>query len=227
MKRIWRNYDERYQVSNFGEVKSVERYVKTGTSPKGRLVKERILKPQILGSSGYKAVYIFDPELGKQKWHYVHRLVAECFIPNPENLPQINHKDEDKLNNRVDNLEWCDKAYNVNYGTAIARTVAKGRETKIKKGIWKDYSGMSEEEIKAYKRERNRKRYQPKYDRTVHIYKIVMEPRYVLIATSKNASRASEVLKCSPNTINKRLKEQSKQPINGFVVTKDKIAYTA
>ncbi len=58
-----------------------------------------------------------------RKCKSVHRLVAEAFIPNPENLPQINHKDENKLNNRVDNLEWCTAKYNASYGTAIERRI--------------------------------------------------------------------------------------------------------
>lgn len=49
----------------------------------------------------------------------MHRLVAETFIPNPNNLPQINHKDENKKNNCVDNLEWCDNSYNMNYGSRL------------------------------------------------------------------------------------------------------------
>lgn len=58
---------------------------------------------------------------GEVKNHFVHRLVAMAYIPNPENLPQINHKDENKANNCLQNLEWCDASYNTNYGTCITK----------------------------------------------------------------------------------------------------------
>ena len=54
-----------------------------------------------------------------------HRFIANCFIPNPQNLPEINHKDENKTNNCVENLEWCDRSYNINYGTAKQRWAEK------------------------------------------------------------------------------------------------------
>lgn len=66
------------------------------------------------GGNGYVVVTLTIGEVVKKQ--YVHRLVATTFIPNPDNLPQVNHKDENKQNNRVDNLEWCTASYNTNYG---------------------------------------------------------------------------------------------------------------
>jgi hypothetical protein len=69
---------------------------------------------------GYLKVDLYRK--GKRFKKYIHRLVAEAFILNPENLPQINHKSENKADNRVDNLEWCNSLYNNNYGTKNERT---------------------------------------------------------------------------------------------------------
>lgn len=98
-----------YQVSNFGKVKSL------------KFGKERILKPSKM-PNGYLHVCLFKD--GKPNWRLIHRLVAEAFIPNPNSLPCVNHKDENKKNNHVENLEWCDVKYNTNYGTRNER-VAK------------------------------------------------------------------------------------------------------
>lgn len=100
---------EDYEVSNYGRVKSLG-------NDKTR--KEKILK-SITNKKGYKVVNLHSG--GKQKMFSVHRLVANAFIDNPNNLPQVNHKDENKCNNHVDNLEWCDCKYNLNYGSWIEK----------------------------------------------------------------------------------------------------------
>lgn len=105
---IWKDikgYDGLYQISNLGRVKSFGN-VNSNNS------KERILKPGIDGV-GYLLVILFKD--GKAKTFRIHRLVAKTFIPNIENLPQVNHKDEIKTNNCVENLEWCTAKYNINY----------------------------------------------------------------------------------------------------------------
>ena len=102
-------YENLYQVSNNGEVKSVSRIDRCE-----RMVKERILKPEVT-KKGYLRVSLGSSSKGYKKY-LIHRLVALAFIPNPNNLLQINHKDENKLNNNVNNLEWCNNSYNHNYG---------------------------------------------------------------------------------------------------------------
>lgn len=106
-------YEESYMVSSCGRVKSLDRYV---TSKRGytKFVKGRILR-ESMSSYGYAVVGIKGKQSG------VHRLVAKSFIPNPNGLTEINHKDENKTNNVVYNLEWCDKIYNNQYGTRVKR----------------------------------------------------------------------------------------------------------
>ena len=110
-KEIWKDikgFEGHYQVSNFGRVKSI------------KFGKERILRPG-KNKKGYLRVGI--SKNGESKTYSVHRLVAQAFIPNLNNLPQINHKNEDKTDNRVENLEFCDAKYNNTYGTRIQRFV--------------------------------------------------------------------------------------------------------
>ena len=75
---------------------------------------KKFLKPQKAGA-GYLEVSLYKD--GKQKKYLIHRLVAEAYLPNPEGLPQVNHRDENKENNALPNLEWCDQKYNINYGS--------------------------------------------------------------------------------------------------------------
>lgn len=102
-----KGYEGLYEVSDLGRVRSLNRYVNYYGGL--RLAKGKILKP-VSVSGGYLQVYI-----GKKNVKLVHRLIAEAFIPNPNNLPCVNHKDENKTNNKLENLEWCDYSYNNRY----------------------------------------------------------------------------------------------------------------
>ena len=111
-KEIWKDckgYEGKYQVSNFGRVWNVNN--------------QKYLKPWI-SKGGYYLVNLMSKN-GKIKHELIHRLVAIAFIDNPCNYPQVNHKDEDKTNNCVDNLEWCNSKYNNNYGTRNKRISEK------------------------------------------------------------------------------------------------------
>lgn len=112
-------YEGLYQVSNEGRVKSLERYVDSKNGSK-RFEKEKILK-YCITKNGYPSVIL--AKFGTRKLKKIHRLVGETFIPNPDNLPQINHKNEDKTDNRVENLEWCNQYYNNHYGTKYQRQI--------------------------------------------------------------------------------------------------------
>lgn len=109
----WRDidgYEGYYQVSNYGRVKSLPRKTRNGSCKY-----EKILTPGN-DKDGYKIVNLCK-NTNKGKTYRVHKLVAKAFLENPDNLPEINHKDENPANNMLDNLEWCTSKYNHNYGT--------------------------------------------------------------------------------------------------------------
>lgn len=161
MEEIWKpvvGYESYYEVSNLGRVRSVDHYVyhyRGGL----KIVRGRILKPSANCAGHYLRV-----ALGKKSKHLVHRLVAEAFMPNPGNLPQVNHKDENKENNFVfvnpdgtvdtekSNLEWCSAKYNSNYGdrtrkSSIAKykpVVQKTKEGEVVK-VWDSQKSIMEE----------------------------------------------------------------------------------
>ena len=116
-RKAVKGYEGYYEVDMYGNVYSVERTVRVNDNGReyDKPVKERKMK-QSNHSKGYKIVPLTKD--GVTKSHYVHRIVAEAYIDNPYNLPFINHKDEDKTNNFVGNLEWCTEQYNSTYGNA-------------------------------------------------------------------------------------------------------------
>lgn len=122
MKELWKDvpgYEGLYQVSNLGRIKRLP-YQTIGRT-KGRkkeyirVFRGGVLKPY-LGKNGYYVINLYSN--GKYLRDYLHRIIAKTFIPNPNNYPCINHKDEVRTNNNVDNLEWCSYSYNNTYGNA-------------------------------------------------------------------------------------------------------------
>lgn len=112
-EEVWKDvvgYEGAYKVSNLGSVKSYK------LSQEGRIMK------QVTPVGDYKAVELYDNGVGRKQ--FVHRMVAQAFLPNPDNLPEVNHRDEDPSNNNVDNLEWITHKDNMNYGTRTQRAIA-------------------------------------------------------------------------------------------------------
>ena len=107
-REVWKDiegFNGKYQVSDQGNVRTCDYY--------GKGINFNITKT--ITADGYELVGL------NKKLHYVHRLVAQAFIDNPLNLPQVNHKNEIKTDNRADNLEWCTLQYNIEYGTRTQR----------------------------------------------------------------------------------------------------------
>lgn len=138
---IWKPIEgyEDYHISNYGRVKT---FKKKGNAIEGKM------RSLFEAKKGYYVLRLFKD--GKYKHHQVHRLVANAFIPNPNNEACVNHKDENPKNNKVENLEWCSFLYNRRYGTAIERS-NRGKYKKVK-GVSLDgsktvyYDGMVEAE---------------------------------------------------------------------------------
>lgn len=126
MKEVWKDiegYEGKYQISNYGRVKSFPKWVKRRNCY--ILTKEKILKPKI-DKDGYILVNLYSPN----RTFKIHRLVAQAFIPNPDNLPIINHKDCNPSNNIVFNLEWCDYHYNNSYPLTSQKRIKSSRNGK-------------------------------------------------------------------------------------------------
>ena len=124
MTEIWKpipGYEGYYEVSDQGRVRSLERVI-SDTRGRKYVLPGRILRLRIDRKGRVKYILTKDR---KRDNCSAHRLVAITFIPNPDNLPEVNHKDENPKNNRVENLEWCTSEYNRLYGTHIERISQK------------------------------------------------------------------------------------------------------
>ena len=116
-------YEGLYEVNQFGQIRNKD----------GQIMRQRLKKAKY---TVYKKVSLYKN--GKYKHLYVHRIVAQAFIPNPQCFDLINHKDEDGTNNVVDNLEWCDRSYNATYGTSPKKIskALKGRESEKRIAVY-------------------------------------------------------------------------------------------
>lgn len=125
MIEVWKpieNYVGYYEVSNQGRVRSVQRFDSLGR------IKYGFLLSGSDNGRGYLSVQLVKN--GNKKRKYIHRLVAEAFLPNAEGRNEVNHKDETTNNNSVDNLEWCDRKYNCNYGSH-SKKISESKGTKF------------------------------------------------------------------------------------------------
>lgn len=155
----WRDipgFEGRYQVNSTGQVKSLQRK-EAIWGGKTRLITERILKPQ-KAKNGYLSIKLRTENSDSFRRFYIHRLVAVAFLgPGPEGY-EVNHKDENKENNTVSNLEWVPKSVNLYYGTRNARCSVRGREkskaiVSFRNGIAvKRYRSMHEAALEGFSR---------------------------------------------------------------------------
>lgn len=138
MKEIWKDiagYEGLYQVSNLGRVKSFERRWRTGKNNNIKRKHKEMIISKSKQIKSYHVVTLYKNNIQTQKG--VHRLVAKAFIPNPENKPQVNHKDGNKLNNHINNLEWVTIKENMRHA-AINGLKAKGEKNGNSKLTRKD-----------------------------------------------------------------------------------------
>lgn len=129
-EEVWKDIEEYegiYKISNFGKVRSLDRIV---SFPDGRKRKFKGINLKINISTQYPSIYLCDNTKIKKEWSFdLHRILAQTFIPNPENKPEVNHKDGDKDNFNLDNLEWNTKSENRQHGYDIGLSSAiKGEE---------------------------------------------------------------------------------------------------
>lgn len=144
-----KGYEGQYQVSNYGRIKSLCRLSKC-KNEKYKIIKEKILRVNY-GTNKY-AIVTFSKNK-KIKTFEIHRLVAEAFIPNPDNLPCVNHRNEIKNDNRIENLEWCTYSYNNSYN-GKAKKINEERKKPVlqfnlKGKLLKEYNSITEASLKT------------------------------------------------------------------------------
>ena len=128
-------YEGLYQVSNLGRIKALERKYKHRTYP------SIILKLRE-DTHGYLQTFLYKKNI--RKTYLVHRLVAVAFIKNPNHYDEVNHIDEDKTNNKLSNLEWCNRNYNVNYGNRTLKTAKKIEQYDLNNNFIKAWNSIAE-----------------------------------------------------------------------------------
>lgn len=134
MIEIWKDiigYEGLYQISNLGNIKALEKSVWNG---QGYIHFPEIIRKPNPDKDGYLNITLSN--CGKVKTYKIHRLVAEMFIPNLKNKPQVNHKDGNKTNNCVDNLEWCTNQENQQHAY---RTGLKNQKRRKQRYVWKTW----------------------------------------------------------------------------------------
>lgn len=195
-----------YEISTLGRVKSLERTIIRKNGRKNTYP-ERILKPS-KNKFGYLVVGLHKD--GKLKNFTVHRLVCLAFLENPNNLPQINHKDENKENNHVDNLEFCTAKHNTNYGTRNER--ASKNISKVMKG--KKHSEETKQKISDSKKGENN----PMFGKISPNRKPILQftKDMVFVREFDSATTASKELKLSQGNITACCKRRQKT-CSGFI----------
>lgn len=212
MKEIWKDiegYEGIYQVSSFGNIRSLDRIDSVNRRIKGKIMKQNTMY------TGYKTVRLTKNSI--TKGYFVHRLVAIAFIPNPYNLPEVGHKDESRNNNEVDNLEWVTKSKNANMPLRRKRISqkAKGRilseehKNKIREALEGErnpfYGKHHSEETKALLREKNSK-YKGELSRASK--KVVCDNKIFVSLTE-----CSEYLNIGLSTLSSYLSGTKKMPL--------------
>ena len=140
-----KGYEGLYQISNYGNVMSLPR-LKKGRGGSLYPIAQKIMSKN-LNKCGYYCVSLLKNHV--LKTYTVHRLVAQAFIPNPETLPIVNHKNEIKTDNRVENLEWCTVKYNTHYSRGWEKSLPKAYEVTSKPVLQFTKSGQFVAEYKS------------------------------------------------------------------------------